>query len=194
MLSKHNLWNFGTPVTAIIYQFADLDLKFLRFGVGLRRKLNMRKSVLTNTVNSDDEYFDGEQKAVQKYPLTYLSDVFVGCPVLEREILQGLRRPDVPLSVLDVIVLYLIKPHAKLLSIPISDCVFQACPLIFLSGKDYVFESGWSKYQWCGREYLYNSRTQEFFYADRPCSWKAYSYRRAVWWLHREGRWFFDPI
>ena len=127
-------------------------------------------------------FFDGDEKALQIRPLTFLDDIAVKSPILERELLEGL--PAFPLSLLDIIATFLVK--LKNLSITTSDC-----HILRISSQDYVFEPCWSKYVWEGHEWMCNSRTGEFFYADAPGPWIAYRYRHAVWWLN-EKRWFWE--
>ena len=96
-----NLWKSGARATALIFRFAGLDLKFKRLGVNFRRKLRMLKSTLTSVVDSDDEFFDGDEKALQIHPLTFLDDIAVKSPILKHELLEGL--PAFPLSLLDIL-------------------------------------------------------------------------------------------
>ena len=88
MVSGKNLWKSGARATALIFRFAGLDLKFARIGVSFRRKLRMLKSTLTNVVDSDDELFDGDEKALQIHPLTFLDDIAVKSLRLRRELLK----------------------------------------------------------------------------------------------------------
>ena len=179
MASGKNLWNFGVLATERIFRFAGLDVKFKRLGVIFKRKLMMLKSTLTNVVDSDDEFFDGQEQALQIHPLTLLDDMAVNSPILEREILDGL--PAYRLSLLDIVATFLVElKHFS------SDY-----HILRLSSQDYVFEPYWIKYVWEGREWLGNYRTGEFFYVDAPGPWIAYSYRHAVWWLN-EKRWFWE--
>ena len=172
MVSGKNLWKSGARATALIFRFAGLDLKFKRLGVSFRRKLRMLKSTLTNVVDSDDEFFDGDEKALQIHPLTFLNDIAVKSSILQRELLEGL--PAFPLSLLDIIATFLVK--LKHLSITTSDC-----HILRISSQDYVFEPCWSKYVWEDREWMCNSRTGKFFYADAPGPWvmvRALNYQK----------------
>jgi hypothetical protein len=185
-LLRDNLCHVGIQATALIYRFADLDIKFQRRGESLRRALKMRKSLLTNPVYSDDEYFDGIEAAVHAHPMTLLDDTGLA-PNLETQFFTDV--PSIPRSILDVVATFLIKSNAG------SD---HCDHLAWLQSRDYNLETGWCNYEWQGRAWLHNAETGAWFYVDTMqqstagTSWQCYKYGIHYWWL-RCKQWFWDP-
>jgi hypothetical protein len=185
---RDNFGQVGIRATALIYRYVGLDFKFQRRGVSLGRTLNMRKSLLTNTImDSDDEFFDSAEAAVRLHPLTHLDDTQLR-PSLETQFFtQG--PSSQARSILDVVAMFLIKSPA------VDD---QCQNLAWLNSRDYTLETGWCKYEWQGREWLHNGETGEWFYigtmqqSTAIYRWKCYWYGKHYWWL-RGSRWFWEP-
>ena len=178
-----NLLQTGAGPSRLIFLFARLDPKNQRRGVSYERKLKMLKSTLTKTLDSDDEFFDGDEAALQISPLTCLDDTTVQSKRLQREIEAHLGgQPVFPsgrMSLLDVIAVYLVELSTS------DSHILRVC------SQDYCFEPCWTKYVWEGREWLSNSRTGEFFHVDDPGNWIAYRYLKALWWTKGQ-RWFWE--
>lgn len=199
MIAEKNLWGLGSVTTALVFRYAGLDIKFERSGAIFDRQRQMLKSTLTNMVESDDEYMDGPWEALRTHPLTFLDDCRLMSPSLEHELLRDLPRSR--LTVLDVIVMFLIKRPRRAVLLPCpsqcapcapSYCDFQGCTLTRVQSRDYVFEAPWMKYEWQGRHWMYNTMTEEGFFTDNPpFFWTAYRYGHAVWWLNGK-RWFWE--
>ena len=51
---------FGRNISALIFRYAGIDVEFYRLGVIFRRKMRMMTSILTNMVDSDDEYYEDD--------------------------------------------------------------------------------------------------------------------------------------
>ena len=177
----------AVSIRSRIYRYAGLDLSFERLARSVHRKLEMWKSRLTNVVDSDDEYFYSD--IVTICPLTLLDDVSVN-PRLETIYFRGL--PNRSRSLLDCVALFLLKlPKTQHLGIPLSDTVFEHCTITRLQEQDYVFEVGWSTYQWQGHEWMNNAVTTECFWKESAAPWTAYGYQDCVWWLNGT-RWFWE--
>ena len=178
-----NLLNAGAGPSRLIFLFAGLDPKLQRRGVSNERHLKMLKSTFTYEVDSEDEFFDGDEAALRISPLNCLADKILQSERLQREIEAHLGgQPVFPygrMSLLDVIAMYLVKLSTS------DGHLLRVCK------QDYVFEPCWTKYVWEGREWLSNSRTGEFFHVHDPGLWIAYRYRKAVWWT-KGKRWFWE--
>ena len=193
MFVEQNLWGVGLEGTARIYRFSGLDIKWPRLGSSLSRKRGMLTSILTNCVDSDDEYFDDPGQGLLIYPLTRLHDQALS-RTLERKFMHGLPMVDRrQMSVLDLVVMFFIpQPEIEFLSLPISDSVIDRyCTVTRVQREDYVLECDWRKYQCQGRYWMFNSVTEEWFYIDTSYPWTAYRYRHDVWWLNGK-RWFWE--
>ena len=180
MVAARNFWKLGAAATLTISRCVEFDLNWSRAVESWHRKVIMLKEVLTNVVDSDDE-FDSEEMAVQTYPLTGLATI---CPC-SKTLLRELRRssPFREVSILDVVVSYLMgQPNLDHLT---HDAIAT------IQHHDYVLEHEWEKYQWNNREWFYNFTTEEGFWKDEPAPWTAYRYRNNVWWLNGR-RWFWE--
>ena len=185
---RDNFCQVGIRATARIYRYLGLDFKFEKRGVSLERTLEMRKSLLTNLVDSDDEFFDSNEAAVRLHPLTLLDD-FRLSPSSEKQFLSQTYLTRMRGSILDVVAMFLVKGQA------VDD---QCQNLARLCSRDYTLETGWCKYEWQGREWLHNGETGEWFYigtmqeSTAIYSWKCYGYGKHHWWL-QGSRWFWEP-
>ena len=197
MMCAMNFQSLGYQATFIFCRFAGFDFKWMRLANSTRRKVRLQKALLTAfVVDSHDEYFDNDEAAVRRFPLTYLDD----CPVENKQLSSALSAgsiseyPSLPEynirpSLLDLVSSHLIEPlcpHA-----PVSDYAFQMCSITQLQANDYVLEQSWTKYSWQGFEWLHNFRTGECFWNNDARPWRAYRYKDAVWWLNGK-RWFWE--
>ena len=190
MMATKNLFGIGTNVTNTVLQFADLDIQFYRYGVEMHRRLRMMEALLTNVIDSDDEYFVDGYAALQRSPLTLLSDIDLTNRALQSEIQRD--APTRGLSLLDVVSSHLIKKR---------DLSAQRL-MTYVQERDYVREICWGKFIWRGRYWLHNHTTGEWFYADEPHPWKCYIFNSRRWWMNDRGRrwvradgtrWFWEP-
>ena len=168
----------GIHSTRRIYRFAGFDLQYLRIKESRKRELLIYRDTLTNVIDSDDDFFvSTTDMALRMRPLEVLSHTNY--------------RQSFSVSLLDVVVRFIKKPPI-LLEGQTSDAAYANCTITRLQQDDYRLEtSGWRKYQWQGREYIYNYTTKECFWKDRCAPWKAYRFRHAVWWLNGR-RWFWE--
>ena len=156
----------------------------MRLAASKRREVRLRNALLTAYVDSGDEYFDDSPEsrvaAVRRFPLTCLEDCAVNNVQLSSALSAGFI--CIQASLLDVVLSYLVKPccdHGL-----VSECAIQKCGITRLQANDYVVEEHWRKYSWQGIEWLYNSRTEDYFYPHHTPLWRAYRYKNAVWWLY----------
>ena len=115
MAAAHNLWGFGIEGTAHAYRLSRLDIMWQRLGFSLSRRRGMLTSILTNCVDSDDEYFDDPDQGDDPdpgllIPLTRLHDKALS-RTLERKYMHGLPMVGPEMSVLDVVIAFLIPPR-----------------------------------------------------------------------------------
>jgi hypothetical protein len=185
---RDNFCQVGISATALIYRYLGLDFKFEKRGVSFRRTLQMRKSLLTNVLDTDDEFFDSIEAAVRLHPLTLLEDTRLR-PSSENQFFSQKSFRHMRRSILDVVAMFLVKSPA------VDD---QCQNLARLRSRDYTLETGWCKYEWQGREWLHNGETGEWFYigtmqeSTAIYRWKCYWYRKHHWWL-QGSRWFWEP-
>ena len=152
----------------------------------------MLKSTWTNIVHGDSDYFDSLESAVHRHPLTLLDDVRLESADREREVLRGLPSSPPGLSLLDVVATFVIEhPLPELLAFPVSESLVRDCRIAGLQKLDYTLEVCWTMYEWQGREWLYNSVTEEWFYVDASWPWEAYMFHGSIWWLNGK-RWFWE--
>ena len=147
-----DVFNLGNVATGIVFQFADLDVRFHRRGESLGRMLDMFSCPWTTvrydcdayfemivrinfpwtTVRHDsDEYFDSVEASIRIAPLTLLKDIKLKDGVFKQKLLQDCPR-TVFLSLLDAVAFYLIKrPRAS------------QCLISYVQSRDYVEETSW---------------------------------------------------
>ena len=158
----------------------------------------MHKTYLTAYVDSDDEYFEDEEMAVRRFPLTYLADTPVDNVQLS-DWLSPRYALDCKPSLLDVVLNHLVKPLSPSYCSNghVPDDVVQMCHITQLQANDYVLEQSWRKYSWQGWEWLHNFETEEWFWKHpfgnryTTSRWRRYRYKNAVWWLNGK-RWFWE--
>ena len=153
--------------------------------------------MVVNEIDSDDEYFESDDHAIQRQPFSLLGDISLCNTSFRRELLNHPRElfrgcPEFDISLLNVVGMYLIKRPA--FDYPVSNHDFMNCKLRRIQQCDYLYESSWSLYlDDVQREWLYNATTGEWFYTDETSEWQAYRdpWSRAVWRLNGR-RWFWQ--
>ena len=190
MTSGMKFKNLGYRVIVCISRFAGFDFKRLRLQESKRRRVELQKAILTAYVESDDEYFDDQDSALRRFPLTCLDDHGVNNVQLSNALSVGALATGSSPSLLEIVVSYLIKPLCP--HDPVLDDAEEKCGVTQVQANDYVLERSWRKYAWQGSEWFHNSITKSWFWKGSG-SWRAYRYKNAVWWLHADGkRWFWE--
>ena len=70
MICVKDLFRFGTKATTCIYEYLNVYVpETVRLDLLFKHRLALQKSLMTNVVDSDDEYFDSEEAALRQHPL-----------------------------------------------------------------------------------------------------------------------------
>ena len=180
-----------------IRRFLDLCPGIMRASVLLKHTFKVRQLLwLSAPADWWMEISDSEAEDWRyEHPiLRTLQEVVVSFEAFVRSTCGHLHGSTRSPTLLDLISMYLTDPSDLLYDYEFPE---QRNIVVFSSNEMHI-EREWALYQWDSQRWLWNSRTSEWFYVDRPNhGWQRYSYFHQdqpffYWWTSGD-RWFIEP-
>lgn len=189
-------FGIGAPIAMRMRMFLNLSPGRLRASVLLKHTFELRHLLWLSApadwwMEATDS--EAEEERLELPILRTLKEVRVSSDAFVRSACRQLHK-SWGVTLLDAISMYLTDP---------SDLHYdyefpEKRSIVIYSFDENHIEREWALYQWNSQRWLWNSRTSEWFYVDKPSNgWQRYSYfhqdqQRFYWWMSGE-RWFIEP-